>query len=329
MKSHFTHLQRRAKVLKAIRAFFDEQDFIEVDTPVALTTVAPEVHIEAPRVVLNADGPQTRYLQTSPELPMKRLLAQGAPLIYQIAPAFRDGDISPLHRPEFRILEWYRKDTGWQTLLGDCEGLIRSSAKALGIEELNYAGQVIPITEPFPRISVEQAFEKYARFSILESLEMGVLQEHLVRLEIHHDPSDSWDDLYHRVFLTRVEPKLLEDYPVFFLTDYPAPLAALSRLNPQDARSAERFELFLGGLEIANGYGELCDPIEQRRRFEVDSKTRAGLGVQVYPNDERFIAALDNIESAAGIALGVERLLMVLFDVSDIDGVLALPWATT
>ncbi len=315
-------------MIRAVRAFFDGQGFLEVDTPVAITSPAPEPHIEAPRVELDAGGRRlVRYLQTSPELPMKRLLAAGLERIYQIAPVFRDGDFTAAHRPEFRMLEWYRRGAPWTALLDDCQGLLRAAAAAAGLQDtLAFAGRRVRLTAPFARLSVDEAFRRWAGFSILDHLEPAALRARVLAAGLAPSDDDSWDDLFHRVYLSRVEPRLAElDQPVF-LTHFPAPLAALARPVPDDPRLAERFELFVAGVELANGFGELTDAAEQRRRFTRDRALRLAAGRADYPLDERFLAALPTLPPSAGIALGVERLLMLLFDVSDIDAVTSIPW---
>ncbi len=310
-------------MVKTIRAFFDERDFVEVDTPVAAATVAPELYIDAPRVTLRCGATSVvRYLQTSPELSMKRLLAGELERIYQIAPVFRDGEYTALHRPEFRLLEWYRKDASVEELMSDCEELVRAVATA----PLSYQGQKIALDGPWPRVSVEEACVRYAGFSLLARLDQESLAESLRDLGLHVSADDSWSDLFCRLLLERIEPGLHRDYGAVFLTDYPAPLASLARISPKDPRVAERFELYLGGLELANGYGELTSPKEQRRRFACEREARRALGLQDYPEDEEFFAALARLSPSAGIALGLDRLLMVLFDATDIDDVACIPW---
>ncbi len=322
-------MRRRAAVVSAVRRFFDERGFVEVDTPVAARTVAPEPHLEAPVVELHAAGRVlTRYLQTSPELAMKRLLASGLDRIYQLAPAFRDGDFTALHRPEFRILEWYRRGEDVARLMDDCEGLLTEAAAAAGHgTTIEYRGRTLPLARPFARTSVDEAFRRHAGFSILERLEPAALAHELDRLRIHHAAGDAWDDLFHRVFLTLVEPPLVASGAPLFLTDYPAPLSALARLAPSDPRVAERFELYVGGLELANAFGELVDAAEQRRRFERDRELRRDKGMHDYPTDERFFAALATLPPSAGIALGIDRLLMILLDAAEIDEVAFIPWS--
>jgi lysyl-tRNA synthetase class 2 len=322
-------MHRRAEIIRALRAFFDSQGFLEVDTPVALTAPAPELHIEAPAVTLHVSGQSVRrFLQTSPELMMKRLLALGLTRIYQVAPVFRDDDFTRIHRPEFRLLEWYRKDASWQTLLDDCEGLLRACARAAGLgERFTYRDRAVDLAAPFRRITVDEAFRQFAGFSILEAIDTDVLKERLGESGIRFTADDDWDDLFHRSFLTMVEPEILQSKQPVFLTHYPAPLASLARLSPQDPRVSERFELYVAGMELANGFGELVDAEEQRRRFEHDRKQRRLKGLNDYPLDERFLTALTTLPPSAGIALGVDRLLMLLLDVDDIDDAGFVPWS--
>ena len=320
--------QSRAQIIGTIRAHFSAQGFIEVDTPVLLSGPAPEPHIEAPAAtIIDPSGKSRRYLQTSPELPMKRLLGAGLERIFQIAPVFRQNDFSPSHRPEFRMLEWYRRGEGWESLLRDCEDLLRACAtKLLGNATLTYSGQTIDLAKDFRRVTMDEAFRKHAGFSILDKLKTAELRQCLDQLGIHHHPSDTWDDLFHRVFLDKVEPKLLEDPAPLFLTHYPAPLAALARQSPEDPRVSERFELYLGGLELANGFGELTCPTEQRKRFEEDRAWRVQHGMQDYPFDERFFQALETLPPSAGIALGVDRLMMLLLNAQNIKEISLIPW---
>ncbi|MBT6432330.1 MAG: EF-P lysine aminoacylase GenX [Deltaproteobacteria bacterium] len=323
-----TIARKRAQILEEIRAFFKAEDFIEVDTPVVLTAPAPEPHIEAAEVKLDLPkGQTTRYLQTSPELPMKRLLAAGLEKIFQIAPVFRQGDFSPTHRPEFRMLEWYRRSAGWETLLGDCEMLLRACAREiLGSTTISFGNHPIDLSMDFRRITMNEAFIEHAGFAILDHLEPLSLQSKLDELKIHRHPSDTWDDLFHRVFLERVEPALLVDPSPLFLTHYPAPLAALARRLPTDSRVSERFELYIAGIELANGFGELTCPIEQRSRFEADRDWRVSQGMHDYPMDERFFEALEKLPPSAGIALGVDRLMMLLLDAQNIKEISIIPW---
>jgi elongation factor P--(R)-beta-lysine ligase len=323
--------QARCTLIRTIRQFFFARDFLEVDTPVALRAPAPEPHIEAPTVNLHTPtGQQRRFLQPSPELPMKRLIANGSGSIFQIAAVFRDGEFTPQHRPEFRLLEWYRVDADWTALMADCESLLRACAQCLNLPlAFTYQKRVVDLTAPFLRIAVEDAFQKYAGFSILDHLNDEDLRRQLRTRGITCSQDDSWDDLFHRAYLPLVEPALTQNARPIFLTHYPAPLAALARLSPTDPRVAERFELFIGGVELANAYSELINPVEQRERFLRAQAFRRQNGHHDYPLDERFLAALEKMPPTAGIALGIDRLLMIFLDAADIDEVQFLPWEET
>lgn len=322
-------MHTKAALLGTIREFFAREDFLEIDTPVALTAPAPELHIEAPSVDVRLPDStrRRRYLQTSPELPMKRVLALGFDRIFQIAAVFRDGDLSSIHRPEFRMLEWYRRNASWMTLIDDCEQLLLSCIRTLAT--LEFDSPVADTRFPLPRIQVEQAFKQHAGFSILGHLDRHSLYRRVVGLGLRPSEDDGWDDLFHRVFLDRVEPALLAEHAAFFLTHYPAPLASLARLSPDDPRVAERFELYLAKMELANGFGELVDEPEQRRRFTRESEARARAGKAPYPIDEHFLSSLAALPPSAGIAMGFDRLLLACLGGDDLDDVAFLPWTET
>ncbi len=259
-------LMGRARVLRTIRAFFDGRGFTEVETPVRIPAPANEAFLEPP-----PSG--ERWLRTSPELHMKRLLAHGAGKIYQMGPCFRAGERGSRHNPEFTLLEWYRPDDTIAALYADVADLVSA---VLGRR-----------LEP-RRLRVADLYRDLAGW----------------------DPLAAWDeDRFDEDMALKIEPALPREGLVY-LTDYPAPAAALARLNPADPRVAERFEAYLGGLEIANGYGELTDAAEQRRRFEATIAMRRARGLPTYPLDEPFLADLPAMPPTAGIALGVDRLVM-------------------
>jgi lysyl-tRNA synthetase class 2 len=279
---------RRAQVLKDIRAFFDAQDFIEVETPARILAPAQETQIDAP--------PSGRaFLRASPELQMKRLLCEGYKRIYQIGPCFRTGECGRRHNPEFTLLEWYRAHSDDIQMLADTEALVRSAAHS---DSVPYQGGTIDLTAPWPKLTVRNAFRKWAGW----------------------DPTTEWDaDRFDLDLLEKVEPQLPKDRPCV-LCEYPAPAASLARLKPGNPLVAERWEVYIGGLEIANAYTELCDAKAQRRRFEDSAAERAALGKAAYPMDEEFLNALVNpgMPPSGGIALGVDRLVMILCDTADI-----------
>ncbi len=288
-------LKLRAAMIRAIRQFFQTQDFLEVETPVRIPAPAPESYIEPV-----ASGGW--FLQTSPELCMKRLLAAGYPRIVQIAKCFRSGERGRRHLPEFTMLEWYRANADYRTLMDDCENLVAGVAQELGRGDLlSWQGRKICLTPPWERISVQEAFHRYAGMRVEEALEGGCFDETMVGA---------------------VEPHLAGERPVF-LYDYPAALASLARVKEEDRRIAERFELYIAGMELANAFSELTDPGEQRRRFADAARDRHSQGASPCPLPEPFLDSLSRLPPSAGIALGIDRLAMLFADRPDIDAVVA------
>jgi len=287
-------LRQRSGLLAAIRGFFRKSGFIEVETPVRIPAPALERYINA----IPADD---QYLRTSPELHMKRLLADGVSPIFQMGPCFRAGEHGARHRPEFTMLEWYRTGAGYLDILADTEALVRQVARSLADDGI-MPGSGVDVHPPWERLTVSDAYRQYAGW----------------------DPVAAFDaDRFDLDMVNRVEPALPPDRGVV-LMDYPAEVAALARRSPANPRVAERWELYLGGLEIANAFSELTDPAEQRRRFEQCALERAADGDEVYPLDRAFLDALERgLPPCAGIALGVDRLLMALTGATDIGEVMA------
>ncbi len=289
-------LLRRSNLLAAIRDFFRQHGFIEVETPVRLPAPALERYIDA----IPADD---WYLRTSPELHMKRLLADGVAPIFQLGPCFRAGEHGKRHRTEFTMLEWYRSGADYLDILADTEALVRHTARALREQASALPACEVDVEAPWQRLTVSEAYRRYAGW----------------------DPVAAFDaDRFDLDMVNLVEPALPRDRGVV-LIDYPAEVAALARRNASDPRVAERWELYLGGLEIANAFSELTDPAEQRRRFETCALERAADGAEVYPLDRAFLAALEEqgLPPCGGIALGVDRLLMALTGTADIGAVTA------
>ena len=281
----------------AIRRFFLDQDFLEIETPLRIPAPAPEPHIDA-----IASGEW--FLQTSPELCMKRLLAADYPKIFQICRCFRAGERGDRHLPEFTMLEWYRAQTDYRTLMDDCEGLITRVAGELGLgSTVSWQGTRIDLAPPWERITVREAFARYASVTVEEALRR-----------------ESFDE----IMVSEIEPRLGRERPVF-LYEYPASLGALARVKPDNPEIAERFELYIASLELANAFSELTDAAEQRRRFEDAARARRRGNRPAYPMPERFLAALSWMPPSAGIALGVDRLAMIFADRAGIDAVVAFP----
>ncbi|MFA6500149.1 MAG: EF-P lysine aminoacylase EpmA [Desulfurivibrionaceae bacterium] len=290
---HGLHL--RAVLIQALRTFFIDRGYLEVETPIRIPAPAPEAHI----VPLTSEG---WFLQTSPELCMKRLLAAGIPKIFQICKCFRKGERGDRHLPEFTMLEWYATQSDYRDLMADCEALLRHLAVAMGKEGvLEWQGCRIDLGPEWERITVAEAFRRYAPCTVEEALARDQFDEMLVE---------------------HVEPHLGMTTPTF-LCDYPAALGSLARLSPTDPTVAERFELYVAGLELANGFSELVDPVEQRDRFVAEQESIRGLGRDPGPMPEPFLEALEAIPPAAGIALGVDRLVMLFAGAERIDQVVA------
>ena len=288
-------LAARARIIREIRNFFIEGGYLEVETPLRIPAPAPESHIDA---VPSTDW----FLHTSPELCMKRLLAAGFERIFQICHCWREGERGRLHIPEFTMLEWYRVNAGYLDLMDECEVLIRSVAIILGHEDrLVYQDLEISLQIPWERISVAEAFTRYTPYTMTEALRL---------------------DLFDELMAGEIEPQLGKTGPIF-IHDYPASRGALARLKPQDPSVSERFELYVGGVELANAFTELTDPAEQHSRFINEQENRVVLGKRVYPMPDIFLEELPHMPPAAGIALGLDRLVMILLNFSSIDEVIA------
>jgi len=312
-------LKIRQQIIDAIRQFFKSQDFTEVETPLMVPYPDPSPFNEVFEVspVLG----KRAFLTPSPEFFMKKLLAAGCGNIFQICKAFRDSpELSPLHNPEFTILEWYRVNADYKDIMTDCENL------------LNFISQTTPIslklpislTPPWQRISIRQSFQKYAGVNLDEFLDPQKARQICQKKGYQINENSTWEQLYHQVFLNEVEPKLPKEKPLI-LYDYPAPLAALARLKPTDSRYAERFEFYLAGLEIGNGYSELTDSQEQEKRLKQDIEARKSLGMRLFDYDKEFVEAVKNLPPCGGIAVGVDRLIMALTGAKTISEVLPFP----
>lgn len=325
------NLERRAAALAATRAFFAGQGFLEAETPALQVSPGLEPHLKAFRTQLRepfAEGGRELWLHTSPEFAMKKLLVAGVPRLYQLARTFRNGERSSTHHPEFTMLEWYRAGAGYQVLMEDCEGLLRACAHALGVIELRWGGKTCDPHALWRRLSVAEAFHEYAGVDLAAAGDdVGALAAEARRLGLTVGEADSFDDVFFRIFLEFIEPHLGVGAPCI-LYDYPVSMAALSRPKPEAPHLAERFELYVCGLELANAFGELTDAVEQRRRFEADMDLKERLYGERYPIDEDFLAALGHgLPESAGIALGFDRLVMLLTGATSIDDVLWAPVA--
>ena len=312
-------LRRRALLTEATRAFFNQRGYTEVETPYAVPTPGEEVHLQT--FVTERVSPigerTTLHLHTSPEFAMKRLLVAGAGPIFQLARVWRNGEGSDTHTPEFTMLEWYRPEIGLAALMDETEKFLRSVLPPSVARD----GRSIDLSR-FERLTMADAFAIHAGTDLLGTLDDAAALAASARVALRD--GEAWEDLFFRLLLERVEPAIGRDRPTF-LTHWPAAQAALAVRDPADPRVALRFELYIGGLELANAFEELTDAGEQRRRFEADRARRAALGGQDWPMDEAFLAALAHgLPRCCGIALGFDRLAMLASGADRIDQVLWL-----
>lgn len=325
-------LVARGRIKAAFRRWFEDQGFTEVETAALQVSPGNEAHLHAfaTSVVSNDGEARTLYLHTSPEFAMKKLLAAGERRIFTFAPVYRNRERGALHHPEFTMLEWYRAGENYEQLIEDCHALLALAADVTGLALWHYRGlSCNPLAVP-ARVTVAEAFRDagvdLAATIACPSVDRDALAAAAIAAGITVQPDDTWSDLFSRILVARVEPKLDKGRPVV-LDRYPRHEAALARSCPDDPRYAERFELYAAGIELANAFGELTDPVEQRARFvaEMDEKERRH--GERYPIDEDLLAALPSMPPTAGIALGFDRLVMLATGAERIDQVLWTPVA--
>ena len=324
----------RARLAAEVRHFLAGLGYEEVETPILVPAPGMEPHLapfEAPFRPERGGEPRPLWLITSPEYAMKRLLADGFERVFQLSRVFRNGELSATHNPEFTMLEFYRAGTDYAGIMADLERLIEAAARALGLgadPRVEREGRSIALAAPFERLTVQEAFSRHAGVDLAACRGDGDRLRAAARgagLDAGPD-GESFDDAFFRLMLTEVEPRLGRTRPCF-LVDWPASMAALSRVKAGDPRWAERFELYAGGLELANGFSELNDPVEQRSRLLSEQALRRRLGRPALPLDEPFLAALARMPEAGGVAVGFDRLLMLLTGSATIAEVLLFPAA--
>ncbi len=319
------NMKVRHQVESGIREFFLSHQFQETRTPLLVPCPGMEPHIR-PFSIGNTSAPQrVQFLPTSPEFAMKRLLVGGLERIFQICPAFRDEPPSTTHRPEFTLLEWYRAYAGYEEIMKDTEELFEFLAvRFFGKPVLKFQNQEISVQTPWPRLRVRDLFLETVGVDLVRCNTREALASECDRLQISTQAEDTWDDLYFRVWLNLIEPTLPQNQAVF-VTRYPASQAALSVIDsdPDGSLWARRFEVYAGGIELGNAFEELTDPVEQRRRFENDMKLREQIYGPSFPKsplDEGFLEALaEGMPPSGGIAMGVDRMVMLFADEFDID----------
>jgi len=329
LKSKIQIQIKRAQILDLIRDFFKKRGFLEVQTPILIKNVDTAPYIEPFKVQFSDDKNKhyQGYLITSPEYSLKKLLAQGFGNIFEITKAFRQKEaLGGLHNPEFTILEWYRTQANYRQVMKDTEELVCYLVKKLYHHlYLFYQGKKIDVSLPWPRISVKQAFKKYAQINLDKTKNLNYFKTIIKQKGYRIDPTSggvNWNDLFYLIFLNEIEPQLPKDRAII-LYDYPLPQAALAKRKNKKSFYVERFEVYVGGMEIANAFSELTDWREQLKRLKEDQKLRKKLRKEIISIDKSFIRALKSgIPPASGNAVGIDRLEMLLLDIKDIDDLL-------
>ena len=321
-------LAARSAIVRQVRRWFEDQDFVEVEAAALQVSPGNEAHLHAFSTELTGpDGAGRRlYLHTSPEFACKKLLAAGERRIFDLARVWRNRERGPLHHPEFTLLEWYRAEAPYQVLMDDCTALLRLAAETTGMTAFSFRGRSCdPYAEP-ERITVAEAFDRFAGIDLLASAGLGALAAAAQAAGVRVAADDTWPDVFSKVLVEKIEPRLGDGRPTI-LCEYPVTEAALARPKASDPRVAERFELYACGVELANAFGELIDPAEQRRRFQAEMAEKQRLYGEAYPIDEDFLQALAQMPEASGAALGLDRLVMLASGAQRIEQVIWTPVA--
>jgi lysyl-tRNA synthetase class 2 len=323
----------RAKIIASVRDFFCREGFLEVETPNMVRLPGMEPYLDPIKVALPFGGiKRDAYLTTSPEYAMKKILAAGFPKIFQICKSFRGGEEADrLHNPEFTILEWYRTEADYKDVMADTENLFLHILRSIfpekpGAEEnlIVYQNKKIDLSLPWPRLTVREAFEKYAKMNLDDNLTLEAMAVSAKAKGYVVSQDDRFDDIFFKIFLNEIEPNFDQARPVI-LYDWPAQLAALSRRKTDDPRYAERFEVYAGGLELGNAFSELSDSDEQRDRLTEERDLRKKIGKEIYDIDEDFLLAIRDMPKSGGIAMGVDRMVMLFTDAKSMEEVSFFP----
>lgn len=325
-------LLTRGRIRDAARRYFAERDFIEVECGALQRSPGNEAHLHAFATTLTRTdlSRRTLYLHTSPEFACKKLLAAGERRIFTLAPVYRNRERGVLHAPEFHMLEWYRAEEPYDAVMADCLAILKLAAEAAGSSPFRFRDRSADVGANAERIDVADAFAKYAGVDLLATLApdgSGNAQALAAAAQgcgIEAAPEDGWSDIFSRILAAHIEPRLGLGRPTI-LDRYPKTEAALARVTADDTRLAERFELYVCGVELANGFGELTDAVEQRRRFEAEMDEKARIHGERYPIDEDFLDALAHMPQASGVALGFDRLVMLATGAPRIDLTLWTP----
>jgi lysyl-tRNA synthetase class 2 len=326
LKNNF---ETRIEIIKLIREFFWSQNFLETETPIAARLPGQEPYLNPIPVIFHEpDGAETRmYLQTSPEFALKKILAAGYEKFFQICKSFRDYEqFGGNHNTEFTMIEWYRAPGTLKDIMDDTEKLFKYVAEKLGISEVEYKDKKVNVTGEWERMSMREVWKKYVGVELNDYLTSEKMAELVRARGLTAENGEPFEDLFFKIFLNEIESKLGMEKPIM-IYDYPEQMCSLSRLSKNDPRYAERFELYIGGLELANAFGELTDAVEQEKRLEADKAKRAQLGKETWPVDPDFINAIKqigdaNFPSVGGTALGIDRMVMLFIGAKDINEVI-------
>ncbi|KAF0114887.1 MAG: lysyl-tRNA synthetase class II [Hyphomonadaceae bacterium] len=326
-------LNARGSAKAAIEKWFAGQKFTEVETSQLQISPGNETHLRGFETQWQSPSQRNHqlYLATSPEFSHKKLIAGGMERIYEFARVFRNGEIGPLHSPEFTMLEWYRAGEDWNKIIEDTLEICVAAGRAVGVDYFSWKGKSVSINTAPISITLAQAFRKYANIDLLSTLDSGgngqraKLADAAIRANINFAVDDNWSDIFTKILVAKIEPNLGFDAPTI-LCEYPLPEAALARKCSHDPRVVERFELYICGVEIANGFGELTDAIEQRARFEAAMHEMKRIYGYNYPLDEELLSALAQMPGTSGVALGFDRLVMLISGARSINDVLWTPF---
>jgi len=318
----------RARIINSIRSFFKSNGFLEVDVPAATPYPSLDSNIYSMETSFHNDRGDSiiLYLHTSPEHSMKKLLALGAERIFFIGKVFRDRELTHLHNPEFTLLEWYRKDATYSDIMNDTVNMIRYVADdVFSTNEIIYQNRRIDLSSEWECRTISELFRKHVGIDLNKDLSIESLKKGAKAQKIRFDDKDEWETLFFRIFLEKIEPELRGCTPIF-VKDYPVQLGLMAKRKQQNQNFVERLELYIGGVELANGYSELLDPDEQRERFLKEQKKKQEKEGRLYTIDDELVSALEkNIPPSAGMALGVDRLIMLFLDKNDIRDVILFP----
>lgn len=325
-------LIQRGRIKSTLREWFENQGFTEVECGALVTSPGNEAHLHAFETELRTTSGEGQkvYLHTSPEFACKKLLAAGEAKIFDFAQVFRNRECGPLHAPEFTMLEWYRANESYDATIADALIILQIAVETTGIATMSYKDRECDPHAEAKRLTVADAFARYAGIDLLTTLfqyddgDREALAKEAARADFEIADNDNWADIFSKVLVARIEPNLGIGTPTI-LYEYPRCEAALARATPHDARVAERFELYVCGVELANGFGELTDPTEQRRRFQAEMDEKERVYNERYPLDEDFFAALGQMPRASGVALGFDRLVMLATGARNIGDVLWTP----